>query len=57
MSDKLRVVDFQVTSIVSNDNMKCGGHQRIGNLWVAGAWKPASEGESAGGLPNYKDKG
>jgi len=53
MSDKLRVVDFQVTSIVSNDNMKCGGHQRIGNLWVAGAWKPASEGESAGGLSNY----
>jgi hypothetical protein len=37
MSDKLQFVDIK----------------RIGSLAAADVWKPASEGESAGGLPNY----
>jgi len=31
--------------------------KEIGSLAAADAWKPASEGESAGGLPKFKDEG
>ena len=46
----------------TSDKLKCVGHQgsdikRIGSLRVAGTWKPASEGESAGGLPKSKYEG